>query len=309
MEIGGYFGLEELIHREYYRDLIALNTARNALAYLIKYKKIKKIFIPAFLCDSVYKVCEREKCSYEFYNIDSAFAPIFDISLEDYEWIYIVNYYGQLKNEVELKKKYKNMILDNVQAFFHKPTVGIDTIYSCRKFFGVADGAYLSSDLTIEEKDDTSKDRMMHILGRYEENATEYYLDYVRNEESYYELPIRKMSKLTHNLLGAIDYKLVKEKREENFHYLFEKLQGINGIDVRSVEGPFAYPFYKENGLKIKKRLAEKGIFVPTLWPTAVEFGGIAKDFSENILPLPCDQRYSRDEMKIIYEELMKIID
>ena len=38
-EIGGYFELDDLIHKEYYPDLIALNTCRNALLYVIKAKK------------------------------------------------------------------------------------------------------------------------------------------------------------------------------------------------------------------------------------------------------------------------------
>ena len=34
-EIGGYFGLEELISNEYYPDLAAVNNARCALLYSI----------------------------------------------------------------------------------------------------------------------------------------------------------------------------------------------------------------------------------------------------------------------------------
>ena len=41
-EIGGYFGLEELIHNEYYPNLVAVNTARNALLYLVKAKGIRE---------------------------------------------------------------------------------------------------------------------------------------------------------------------------------------------------------------------------------------------------------------------------
>lgn len=31
MEIGGYFGLDEIVNNECYKDLIALNSERNAL--------------------------------------------------------------------------------------------------------------------------------------------------------------------------------------------------------------------------------------------------------------------------------------
>lgn len=308
MEIGGYFGLEELTDKEYYSDLIALNTARNAVAYLIKTKDIRKIYLPKYLCDSIFKLCEREGCAYEFYEVGADFQPIFDKNLQEDEWLYVVNYYGQVNNEVELKKTYSRIIFDNAQAFFRKPVEGIETVYSCRKFFGVPDGAYLSSDIRIDVKDDVSKDRMEHILGRYECTASEFYNKYVENEETYYDLPVRGMSKLTHNILGAIDYETVKRKREEHFRYLNDRLNNLNGIEVKMIEGPFAYPFYTKNGLEIKRRLAKNGIYVASLWPTALEYGGIAKDYSENILPLPCDQRYSIEEMVKMTGELEKAI-
>ena len=52
-EIAGYFGLEQLISNEYYKDLIPLNTGRNALLYLLKAKNIKKVYIPYYLCNSI----------------------------------------------------------------------------------------------------------------------------------------------------------------------------------------------------------------------------------------------------------------
>ncbi len=308
MEIGGYFGLENLIHNEYYPNLIALNTARNAVAYLIRGKGIRKLYIPSFLCDSVYKVCEREKCQYEFYDVGADFQPIFSKELGESEWLYIVNYYGQVTNEVEWKERYGRIIFDNVQAFFQRPIANIDTIYSCRKFFGVPDGAYLASDSIIEVPEDMSMNRMQHILGRYEVDAHSFYSVYSDNEEQYYDLPIRSMSKLTHNILGAIDYDHVKRKREENYSYLAERLNGQNKITPKTVVGPFAYPFYVSDGMRIKKDLAAKGIYIATLWPDAIEFGGVAKDYSENLLPLPCDQRYSISEMSIMCDELEKNI-
>lgn len=175
MEIGGYFGLEEFTGTEYYPDLVALNTGRNALAYLIRTKRIMKLYIPTYLCDSIYKLCEREGCVYEFYEIRKDFQPIFNKTLGINEWLYVVNYYGQVTNEVELKEKYDRIIFDNVQAFFQIPVDGIDTIYLCRKFFGVPDGAYLATDKRIELPIDTSKNRMTHILGRFEGTASEYY--------------------------------------------------------------------------------------------------------------------------------------
>ena len=314
-EIGGYLGLEEFCGREYYNELIAVNNARNALVYLIRAKEIKKLFIPYFLCDSVSSVCDREGCAYEYYNINKDFKPVFDRELAEGEYLYVVNYYGQLDNGYisELKSKHDRIIVDNVQAFFDRPIEGIDTVYSCRKFFGVPDGGYVSTDVLLNEelKKDVSKERMKHILGRYEtECASEYYADFKANDASFVELELRSMSKLTHNILKAIDYESVKNKREDNFTFLHECLGDKNGISVRVPQGPYAYPFYCKDGMRIKKLLAEKKIFVATLWPNVLTMeNSIEKDFAENILPLPCDQRYDSGDMSRIITAIFEIID
>ena len=66
--IGGYFEFEQLVDNEYYKDLLKLNTGRNALVYLMKAKKIKKIYIPYYLCESVYEILEKYNYEYEFYQ-------------------------------------------------------------------------------------------------------------------------------------------------------------------------------------------------------------------------------------------------
>ena len=316
-EIGGYFSLEQLINNEYYSDLIALNSGRNALLYIIRAKNIRKLYIPSFLCNSISSILELHDFEFVTYKIDSNFMPIFDSErIKKDEYIYIVNYYGQLDNHDinKLKKKYRNIIVDNAQAFFSKPITGIDTIYTCRKFFGVPDGSYLSTDTRINEKlaTDKSKDRMNHILGRYEGVASEYYNEFRNNQETFINEPIKYMSKLTKNLLGAIDYDKVYKIRNENYDYLDSRLAKYNKREFKKSKGPFAYPFYiKERGTEIRKELSKRKIYVPTLWPNVlndVSVDSLEYDYAENILLLPCDQRYTIEDMKFIVEQLLNII-
>lgn len=119
-EIGGYFELEHLISDEYYKDLIHLNTARNALLYLIKLKEIEKVYIPYYLGNSVRDMLQRYGYKYEYYRIDTDFSPIFNGNLQKQEYLYIVNYFGQLSEEkiLSLKNQHKQIIIDNSQAFF-----------------------------------------------------------------------------------------------------------------------------------------------------------------------------------------------
>ena len=313
-EIGGYFGLEKLISNEYYPDLAAVNNARCALLYIIKARHYKKIYLPYFLCDSVRLVLERERIPFEEYRIDRTFLPLLDVTAKPDEAVYIVNYYGMLSEEqlIGLKKRYGNIVVDNAQAFFARPVQGIDTLYSCRKFFGVPDGGYAYTDAPFQEDIpvDVSMERMKHILGRFEGNSASDYYDFFNdNDESFMEIELRRMSKLTHNILGAIDYPAAKCRREENFLFLSKALGERNLLKIPCPAGPYAYPFYIQNGMAVKKQLAKRKIFVATLWPNVIGTGlDVETDFTENILPLPCDQRYSEEDMQRVADTVRELI-
>ena len=313
-EIGGYFGLEKLISNEYYPDLAAVNNARCALLYIIKAKHYNKVYLPYFLCDSVRLVLERERIPFEEYRIDRAFLPLLDINTNPEEVVYIVNYYGLLSDEqlISLKNRYGNIVVDNAQAFFARPVKGIDTLYSCRKFFGVPDGGYVYTDAELHENIpvDVSMERMKHILGRFEGNsASEYYDFFNNNDESFKGIELRLMSKLTHNILGAIDYQAVKRRRENNFLFLSKVLGEWNILKMKCPPGPYAYPFYIQNGMTVKKQLAKRKIYVATLWPNVLGSGlDIETDLTENIMPLPCDQRYQEEDMQRVVNAIKELI-
>ena len=313
-EIGGYFGLEKLISNEYYPDLAAVNNARCALLYIMKAKHYRKVYLPYFLCDSVRLVLERERIPFEEYRIDRTFLPLLDIKTNPEEVVYVVNYYGFLCDEqlISLKNRYGNIVVDNAQVFFARPVKGIDTLYSCRKFFGVPDGGYAYTNAEFQENIpvDVSMERMKHILGRFEgRRASDYYEDFNNNDESFKEIELRWMSKLTHNILGAVDYQAVKRRREENYMFLSKALGERNRLKIECPPGPYAYPFYIQNGMTIKKQLAAKQIYVATLWPNVLGTGlDIETDFTENILPLPCDQRYSEEDMQRVVDAVKELI-
>ena len=310
-EIGGYLGLDQFIRNEYHKDLLALNTGRNALLYLVKAKQIKKVFIPYYLCNSVSDTLKQNNINIEYYHINEIFEPVFEKELKEEEYLYIVNYYGQITAEKasSLKQKYGRIILDNTQSFFQKPMKGIDTLYSCRKFFGVPDGAYLSTDCLLNERldVDVSKERMKHILGRFEGTASDYYGEFKSNDMYLANLPLMQMSKLTKNILGAIYYEEVRRTRDTNYAYLENALKKINRLKLISQPGAFAYPFYVVNGIEAKKKLAQLQIYIPTLWPNVLEDtlkDSLEYDYATNILPLPVDQRYSVEDMKTIVKSI-----
>ena len=313
-EIGGYFELENFSQHEYHESAIKLNCGRHCLTYLVEAYDIKKIYIPFFSCNSI-QCFNRYFQNVEicFYKINEDFTPIVPKNFSfSNDWFYLVNFYGQISEEFILKfhEKVPNLILDNAQDFFAKRILNILTIYTCRKYFGVSDGAYLYCDKKIEEQlqQDISYKRMNFVLGRYELPASDFYVEASLNNDFFDNEPVKRMSKLTQNLLRGIDYKKSEQKRTENFKYLEKNLSEMNLLkDLKT--GTFAYPLLLENGAEIRRNLQKKKIYIPTLWPDVLkncEKISLEYKYAKNILPLPIDQRYSVEEMKYIVQEILK---
>lgn len=66
----------------------------------------------------------------------------------------------------------------------------------------------------------------------------------------------------------------------------------MNRLDLIIPDGPFAYPLYIENGIEIRKELAKKKLYIPTLWPNVLQEmneNSIEYRYVAKILPLlPC---------------------
>lgn len=303
-EIGGYIELDTCRHAMLHEDAILLNCGRNALAYLLEARSIKKLYLPYFLCDSVANVCKKYGVEVAFYHIGENWLPK-DLVIDEDTWLYIVNFYGQITREdlARLAAAYRNIIIDNAQAYFDAPLANVDTLYTCRKFFGVSDGAVLYTNSKLERslEIDESFNRIHYVLGRYERTASEFYEEAAKNNDIFDNEGIKDMSKLTKNLLRSIDYEYVKQIRTNNFAYLHEKLREVNKLNVRLIEGAFMYPLLIDDGMKIRKQLQQMKIYIPTLWPNVLkecEPDTLEYKFAADILPLPIDQRYGIEDIE-----------
>lgn len=308
-EIGGYIELDSYTGSMLHEDGIKLNSGRNALEYLILSKGIKKLLFPKFMCDSCEKVLKMNNVAVRYYLIGLDFKPV-DVDRDEDEFLYIVNYYGQLSIDYLLSLG-ENVIVDNAQAYFNEPIESFDTIYTCRKFFGVPDGAVLYTSAMLEKdlKMSESFEKMYHLLGRYERTASEFYNEFSKREEAFINEPLMKMSKLTENLLHGIDYDKIEQRRTDNFIFLNEELSKINKLNLSVPKGAFMYPLYIENGSTIRKKLQQEKIYIPILWPSVFEIcqeNELEYDMANNVLPLPIDQRYREEDMRYMISMLRK---
>lgn len=82
--------------------------------------KLQKIYLPTYLCDSVTGACEETKVEIEFYHMDEKLCPLLpEKKLPDGEYLYLVNYYGQLTDDRirQYREIYGNIIVDHTHDF------------------------------------------------------------------------------------------------------------------------------------------------------------------------------------------------
>lgn len=312
-EIGGYIELDRHFGSLYHDHAVALNCGRAGLEYLIRAKKIKKVYLPYFCCHSVTQPCQQCGIEFEYYHIGEDFFPKVNFTLDENEWLYIVNYYGQIDNRtvMQYKERFGNVILDNAQAYFQPPIEGVDTIYTSRKFLGVSDGAFVYTDKRIDiPARDESYSRVEYLLGRFERSASEFFAESQKNNERFDQERVKRMSKLTENLLRGIDYERVKNQRSRNFSYLHRHIEKENLLNLHEVSGAFMYPFMIEDAPRLRRKLIENKIYVPVLWPNVVSempCDTLEFRYSSTILPIPCDQRYDEEDMQYIINLIKRL--
>ena len=302
--IGGYFELENRFESEYYPNLIRLNTGRNCLEYILRARDYKKVYLPEYSCDAIMEPILKLGLEYEKYAITKQLEPEKLIHPKENEAFLAINYFG-LKGRymTYLTRRLHNLIIDNSQAFFEVPLKGFDTFYSARKFFGVADGAYLSTDNApyMEFKQEVSWKRSEHLLRRLENGPNDGYRAFKRNEEYLQGKEIKLMSDLTYRILSGIDYSAVKGRRNRNFQYLHLKLKNLNGLSFNDsdIDGPMVYPFYVEND-DLREELIQQNVYVASYWPNILEkmeSDKLEYKLAKYLIPLPIDQRYGLLDM------------
>lgn len=312
--IGGYFSLELPILEEYHKDAIKLNTGRNCLEYILRARRYNKVFIPYYTCEVVLEPFKKLDIPYEFYHIDINFELAQDIVLKENEALLYTNYYGLKQRYVEkMAEQYGNhLIVDNTQAFFAKSIKGLHTFYTCRKFFGVSDGAYLYTDARLDDdfEQNVSFERMTHLLKRIDLSAEEGFADFRKADDGLDNQPIKRMSKLTERMMQSINYTVAAKRRRVNFLQLHETLQSSNLLTfiLEDDSVPMVYPYMIDKG-DLREHLIQNKIYVAQYWPNVQKWSK-KDDFdyllSFQMLPLPIDQRYGETEMNKIIEIITK---
>lgn len=312
MEIGSFIELQFDKGREYYHgdNVLRLNTGRAAIYHSFVLTGAKRLWLPYYQCDSVKKFLGRKNVPMEFYHITPTLEPSDDLLPEEDDAVLIVNYYGLWHSEhVEtIAKKFPNPIIDNSQAFFCQPIKGAYNVYSCRKFIGVPDGAYVIGDGAATKVEGYrrcySSSTSQFLLERIEFGCDDTaYLHKRMNDARLDREDVMLMSKLTYAILDGTDYEYIIRKRRENFVTAIGLFGEINKLHFNVNNAvPMVYPLLIEDDSVIE-RLKRAGHYQGHWWEYL--FDEMSKDsveyrLSKYIIPITIDQRYGRKELEYI---------
>ena len=311
-KIGGFLGLE-LLGSNYgkYPGSLLLSTGRACLNLILQKKKIKKLYIPYYTCDSIFEPILFNGVKFEYYSIDNNFNPQI-LNLGDGECFYYINYFG-IKNKTikKLIKTYgENLIIDNTQAFYEGGYKNTYSYNSARKFFGVSDGAYLFSPVNINNN--LKRNNNISLEHLIDNNLESSYKKFLYNE-SLLSLNVEKVSKISEYILRNINYHKTAKIRNRNFNYLGSHLNQINKLkfSIKKSTVPLCYPLLLDKIID-KNFFYSKNLFIPTFWERNIETikcdFSFEKELPKKLIPLPIDQRYSTKEMEKIVHILYEFI-
>ena len=321
-EIGSFLELDLRKTGEYFPDdknMARLNSGRSGIYHALRLMNCTSIYLPFYLCPDVKEFLEKKSIRISYYYISEDFEPILDRVEQDMA-ILIVNHFGIFseKKLYSIKKRYKNVIIDNCASFFRQKIAGCYNVYSCRKFFGVPDGCYVSGPdagtKLFDYSQDQSSDTSLFLFMRIEKGCSASYNERMKNEERINSSDVLTMSVLTRSIMCSLDYESIRKKRLDNFRYISSLYEKYNQIDPAKYADentiPLFYPLVVRDEELVEK-LKHYGIYTGRRWTDVLKY--VNKNSFETILasymvPLPVDQRYGRKELDYCYDIYRKVV-
>jgi hypothetical protein len=295
-----------------YHKALELASGRSAFRLILDQCKPDKVYVPFFCCDSLIQPLEEAGTAFEFYEIGYDLLPNSYPKLKANELIVYIDFYGISRRQSrQMEERYgEQLVLDLTMAFFRRPSSDQLAFNSCRKFFGVPDGAYLygiESDVQLKENQSFTTN---HLHLRSKGDLPNAYPEFLKNEGQIPSKPL-SMSEVSREVMAAVDYGEVAKRRSENFEFLHHRLRKDNNWSIPDLEGqvPLYYPYRPSSPIDRKNLITEQ-VFLATIWPDVLNRNvpgfHISKQLSAETLPLPIDQRYGPDDLERMLELLEK---
>ncbi len=296
----------------YFENSISLNSEYTALAVALEAISADKVNIPYYAPAFVERAVAESGRAALKYRINENFLP----ASEPMEGAVLIanRSVGCIEYARSLASLGREVIIDNSMSFFTPPLMlrGVYNIYSPRKFFALADGAYLvGADLPKATLDvDISYERVMPLLKSLELGEREAYKQRVAAEAELLSVK-RLMSSLTRAMLSKIDFEGEREKRARNTRILDEILHRVNlfPFEYSPSRPPLSYPLLVNEN--IRDALVSKKIYVPLMWRSLLSeehLGTVEGEYARRLIHLPNHPWYSEEDMIYIANTVISLL-
>ena len=324
-------------------NTVLTSSGRGAITLLLEQikPKNKSVLLPAYICESVILPFVNQGYTCHYYEVDGNLTPNLDSikSFEDIGVFFHMGYYGFFTNSnlTNVLKKFRNQstiviedITHNLFSSFDRYKYNDFYVGSIRKWFGIPSGGFLSTSVDINVKNLTEntlfKDLRLEALlnkGEYIKNNTYDLKELALKQFSEAEVLLDsdlypyQMDNLSLSVIKTLDEENLTEKRRSNFNRLSEEISTIKYIQslFRGLEPgvcPLFFPvLIKGDRSLIRKKLTEENIYCPVHWPLPSQIDiyemGNTMSIYNNVLSIPCDQRYRTEDMDRVIGVLKSI--
>ena len=321
----------------------SLRSGRDALKLIAREHPNSNVFLPALCCDSMISPFEMYGCNIIYYpltrEIKSDFFELLNKlqSVKGKKLLLLCDYFAIKAFDFNQIWKLKNLFNDLtiIKDITHtllsekKMESCVDyTIASLRKWVNVPDGGLLwtkqsLNDPQLSEDSTFAKQRLRAQCMRTEyfntgnENTKIEYRKIFSCVSSILEgdiFPV-KMTEYSYETALKTDWERIKQSRKENANVLVSVLLDDQKVRVinRGIDNSNLYvPILINNRDEIQGVLSSKGIFNTVIWPLRREqliACSTAKYVADHMLAVPCDQRYTKEDMLYIGSEIMRAIN
>ena len=202
------------------------------------------------------------------------------------------------------------------------------TIASVRKWTAVADGGLLWSELPFPEPKVAEPEFAALRADALRQKSTYHQTGDAGLKEAFREKLARAndlleasevaaaMGQASKALLRSLDFEKIYALRRENVRVLASVLEAsLDGklLDVVTPEpeSTLYFPILVDRQSEVQSALARQGIYCPVIWPVPEEAIGVcsvAEDTARRILGVPCDHRYTPEDMRHIGESIIRTV-
>lgn len=338
--MGGMFGLGEMPLPTYSSppflkgNTVRLANARSGMAVLIERLSPAHIWVPSYFCGTVLQAIGERMTAVRFYDIDGDLTPTsleWLDNIQPDDLVVVMDYFGFPCDQqlvLRVKERGARVLEDACQALLSEETGRFSdfVLFSPRKFLGIPDGGILRCN-HAEADENIERPSPPHAwwFKSFSAAVNRHRFDLYGGDRSWFglfqeaekECPVGHygMSEFSGMLLECgFDYVEIARKRVDNYHTLLEDLEEpalFKSLALGIV--PFGFPIRVKNRDRVRQVLFDHEIYPPVHWAIhgiVPEVFKDSHDLSDEIMTLPCDQRYDRHDMKrmagIVLRELSK---